>query len=93
MKKIRIVAIVLVILMLSLMCTGCASLERDIKSWRSDLAGGLNRTVTVYDYHGNEIKSWSGKFDLSESENEVFFDNAEGKRVIIHGGIVICEEN
>ena len=42
---------------------------------------------------GEEKKSWTGKFDISESENEIFFDDADGKRVVIHGGIVICEEN
>lgn len=78
--------------LLGVLCTGCASLSRFTKTVGSDFTGGLDRTVTVYDYNGGEIKSWSGKFDLSESENEVFFD-LDGKRVIIHGGIVICEEN
>lgn len=72
--------------------TGCTSLSRELKSTASDFTGGLNRTVTVYDYNGEEIKSWSGHFDVSESENEVYFD-LDGKRVIIHGGIVINEEN
>ena len=49
--------------------------------------------ITDIDYNGKEIKSWTGKFDISESENEIFFDDANGKRVVIHGGIVICEEN
>ena len=93
MKKIRIVVIAMLIFAFIFLCTGCASWSREIKSWKSDFAGGLDRTVTVYDYNGKEIKSWSGKFDISESENEVFFDNADGKRVIIHGGIVVCEEN
>ena len=93
-KKVRILAILLVVVvMTALSLNGCASLQRELKSIGSDLSGGLNRTVTVYDYNGQPIKSWSGKFDLSESENEIFFDNADGKRVIIHGGIIICEEN
>ncbi len=91
MRKKAAVAILFIFLALSL--TGCASWNRELKSFTSDLEGGLNRTVTVYDYNGNEIKHWTGKFDISESENEVFFDNADGKRIIIHGGIVICEEN
>lgn len=72
--------------------TGCSSVSRNIKSINSDFSGGLNRNVTVYDYEGNVIRSWSGKFDVSESENEVYFDDERGKRVIIHGGIVINEE-
>ena len=71
---------------------GCQSWERNMKSLSSDIAGGLNRTVTVYDYNGQVIRQYAGKFDVSESENEVYFD-IDGKRVIIHGGIVINEGN
>ena len=70
---------------------GSSSVKRDIKSVTSDLGGGLERTVTLYDYTGKEIERWTGKFDVSESENEVYFD-VDGKRVIIHGGIVVNEE-
>ncbi len=92
-KKVRTLACLLIVVAIVLSLGGCASWSREWKSIQSDFAGGLNRTVTVYDYVGQPIRQWSGKFDLSESESEVFFDNAEGKRVIIHGGIVICEEN
>ena len=88
----RIIAIVAVVIVVLTMCTGCASWRRSWKSFKSDIANGLERTVTVYDYSGEKIKSWSGKFDVSESETEVYFDNEDGKRVIIHGGIVINEE-
>ena len=89
MKKI----IFTVVLTIGIVCmSGCASIQRGIKSIDSELSNGLERTVTVYDYSGNEIKSWTGKFDVSSSENEVYFDK-DGKRVIIHGGIVINEEN
>lgn len=87
-KKIKLTTAI--ILSMSLL-TGCAGLRREMKSIKSDLANGLYRTVTVYDYNGGEIKTWEGKFDVSESENEVYFD-VDGKRVIIHGGIVINEE-
>jgi len=51
----------------------------------------LNRTVTLYDYNGNVLDEWSGQFDVTNSETEVYFD-LDGKRVIIHGGIVVNEE-
>ena len=89
MKKITIVTLVIA---LALSMSGCASNQRAWKSFSSDMNGGLNRTVTVYDYNGKVIKTYTGKFDVSESENEVYFD-LDGKRVIIHGGIVINEEN
>ena len=74
--------------------SGCtASWDRSMKSTVSNWTGGLNRKVTVYDYNGQENKSWTGKFDVTEDDNEVYFDDENGKRVIIQGGIVINEEN
>lgn len=89
MKKAVLAALAAALLVTS---AGCASVSRSAKSWVSDFSGGLNRTVTVYSNTGDAIQSWSGKFDVSESENEVYFD-MDGKRVIIHGGIVIDTEN
>ena len=88
-KKIAVFAL-LVALVLAL--TGCASWNRELKSFGSDITGGLNRTVTVYSYDGDVLGQWSGKFDVSESENETFFD-IDGKRVIIQNAIIINEEN
>ena len=78
----------------SLTMIGCSeSQQRELKSIRSDWTGGLNRTITVYDYNGQKIKSWSGRFDVKETDrNSVYFDTADGKRVIISGGIIINEE-
>lgn len=84
--------VVVILALMTLVLAGCASMQRDVKSFASDISGGLTRTVTVYSNTGEPIKSWSGKFDVSESENEVYFD-INGKRVIIQGGIVINEEN
>ena len=91
-KSIKRATLVTIILVSGLL-GGCSSCSRMGKSISSDIGGGLNRTVTLYDYGGEKIRSWSGKFDVSESENEVYFDTQEGKRIIIHGGIVVNEEN
>lgn len=72
---------------------GCASFSREMKSINSDVNGGLERTVTLYDYNGKEIKSWHGKFDIESNDQEIFFDDEHGKRVIIQGGIVMSEED
>ena len=88
-KKIAVFAL-LAAMVLSL--AGCARWSRAWKSFGSDVAGGLNRTVTVYSYDGDVLGQWSGKFDVSESENETFFD-IDGKRVIIQNAIIINEEN
>ena len=89
MKKFIALALILVTIF---MLTGCASMQRDMKTISSDWGGGLNRTVTVYDYTGNPIQSWTGKIDISESENEVWFD-LNGKRTVIQGGIIIVQED
>ena len=48
-KKIAVFAL-LAAMMLSL--AGCASWNRELKSFESDISGGLNRTVTAYSYDG-----------------------------------------
>ena len=88
----KIAATVLCLTLFATGLTGCSSWSRDVKSIKSDLTGGLNRTVSVYAQDGTLIKSWTGKFDVSESTDETFFD-IDGKRVIIQGGIIINEEN
>lgn len=92
MKKYKKVVAAILVCIMAMMFSGCEGFSRTVKSIGSDIGGGLNRTVTVYSNTGEKIDSWSGKFDVSESENEVYFD-IENKRVIIHGGIVIDEEN
>lgn len=91
MKKILIV----LTLVLLFGFTSCESCSRSMKSLKSDVGGGLNRTISVYDYSGKLIKSWTGKFDVAENpnKNQVYFDDQNGKRVIIDGGIIINEEN
>lgn len=68
-----------------------ASCSRMIKDAHSDVTGGIDRTVTLYDYDGNEIQSWDGKIDVERDENGVKFD-LDGKRTIIVNGIVVVQE-
>ena len=89
MKKALIAAVITV---LAINVTGCTgSQERGIKNIKSNWTGGLNRTITLYDYNGKAVRTWEGKIDMSESVNETDFI-VNGKRVIIHGGIVVAEE-
>lgn len=73
--------------------TSCQSCQRELKSIGSDWGGGLHRTLTVFDYNGDTIKTYTGKFDIRDdgADNQVFFD-LNGKRVWIQGGIVVSEE-
>ena len=72
--------------------TSCESCSREIKSLKSDLGGGLERTAVLMDYNGDTIKMWSGKFDIRDdsSDNKIFFD-IDGKWVWIQGGIFLSE--
>ena len=90
-KKLAILSIVLFLAIGAL--AGCSSLSREVKTFNSDMSGGIDRTVTLYDYQGDKLGEWSGNFDISENDNEIYFDDADGKRVIIQNGIVVCEEN
>ena len=67
------------------------SVKRFTKGMESNWSGGLKRIVTLYDYNGKVLKQWYGKIDMSESEIESDFI-VDGRRVIIHGGIVVVEE-
>lgn len=71
--------------------SGCESCSREYKSFESDIGGGLHRKVTLYDYNGDVLGEWEGKFDVAENSRETYFD-LDGKRVIIQGGIVVNEE-
>ena len=90
-----VAALVVSVLAIVIVCglAGCSSCSRSVKSMSSDFSGGINRTVTLYDNTGKEIKSWHGKFDIESNDQEIFFDDAQGKRVIIQGGIVVSEED
>lgn len=91
MKSVVRIGVLTSVVALSSVISGCASCSRNMKSISSDFSGGLERKVTLYSTTGEILGAWEGKLDLSESEDEIFFD-LDGKRVIIHGGIVVVEE-
>lgn len=81
-----------IIIAIIIIIVSSQSFQRWIKDIKSDYTGGINRTVTVYDYDGNKIESYSGKFDVQyKSDGTVKFD-IDGKRTIITGGIIINQE-
>lgn len=92
-KGIKILMGVMLIIVLTLSMTGCACLTRMGKSIGSDLTGGLDRVVTVYDQNGNVIQTYEGKIDIEDTDygNKILFD-LNGKRIVIYNSIVIVEE-
>lgn len=91
MKKNKTILKFVLVMLLCLSLSGCASCDRGWKTIGSDLGGGLYRTVKVYDYNGNLLAEYEGKIDIEEAESKVFFD-INGKRIIIYNAIVITEE-
>lgn len=92
MKKLFLsVALVCAVVVGVLCLQGCASCSRAFKTFDSNVSGGLDRTVTLYDNTGNVVDSWEGKIDIQYQDGRTLFD-LDGKRVTIAGGIVVVEE-
>ena len=72
-------------------CFGPQKMKHIIKDLNSDITG-LKRTVTVYDYNGNVLGEWNGKFTVKTSRSDTDFI-VDDQRIIIRGGIVIIREN
>lgn len=69
--------------------------RRALRDQESNLNGGIERTVSVYDIYGNLIKEYSGKFDIeSDRKSYILFDDDNGKRHMIYytTGTIIIDE-
>ena len=84
-------ATIAVVAALGVALGGCASCARMQKSFDSEMSGGLTRKVTLYSTTGEIVDAWEGKIDITDSDQEVMFD-LDGKRTVIHGGIVVVQE-
>lgn len=100
---IRMIAVVVTILVAAIVIGGICwwSLgteagKRAYKDQQSNIAGGIERTVRVFDIKGDLIESYSGKFDVETNAeaNYVLFDDEDGKRHMIYytTGTVIIDE-
>lgn len=83
MKKKLILLVMMIATTLTL--TSCASFERGMKDMKSELSGGLNRTVNVYSRNGDLIASYEGKIDIENTDDagKVKFE-LDGKRYIYY---------
>ena len=73
--------------------------KRAIKDMESNLDGGINRVVNVYDVNGEIIKTYEGKFDVEVGNTHgspyILFDDENNKRRIVYyttGTIFIDEK-
>lgn len=69
-----------------------ASGQRSMKDFQSDIAGGLNREITITAEDGREIFHYEGKVDIETKHegdaNYILFESEEGYRHIIYYGIM-----
>ena len=87
MKKLWLGIISIVMAVTCVFASGCASCDRFWKSCSSDIKGGLDRIVVIYNLNGEEMARYEGKIDLATEDGCVQFEY-EGKRIVWHNAIV-----
>lgn len=88
-KSIKIIIAAVLVIALVIGLAGCTeSTKRELVDLKSDIGGGLNRTVTVYTADGEVIAQYTGKIDIeTNSGGYVKFDFG-GKRYIYYNCFV-----
>lgn len=61
--------------------------KRSLTDQKSELGGGLDRTVTIYTANGDMIAQYVGKIDIESGNSYIKFD-FEGKRYIYYNCFV-----
>lgn len=84
-KKICGVALVLA---LSLGMTGCASWDRMVTDVKSDVNGGMQRTITVYTADGKKLATYEGKIDIETNDGGYVKFDFNGKRYMYYNCFV-----
>ena len=85
--KRKILAISLATLMM-FNISGCSSWDRLVVDVKSDVDGGLNRTINVYTANGDLIAQYHGKIDLDINEGGYIKFDFDGKRYIYYNCFV-----
>lgn len=86
MKK-KIVAFGMAV-MLALNMTGCAWWDRMVVDIKSDVAGGIQRTIKVYTANGDLLAEYEGKIDIEANEGGYVKFDYDGKRYIYYNCFV-----
>ena len=68
--------------------------KRAFHTQDSELQGGLDRSVRVYDVQGDLIYEFEGRFDVDYDDDRVIFDDENGNRHVIYYSVatVVIEE-
>ena len=86
MKKILIVIASTLLVACSL--AGCASWDRAVTDIKSDVGGGLNRTINVYTADGKLLAQYKGKIDIESKDGGYVKFDYKGKRYIYYNCFV-----
>ena len=84
-KKIALLGI-LVTFMFTI--TGCASWDRLVTDVKSDVSGGMQRTIKVYTANGDLIAEYNGKIDIETNDGGYIKFDYDGKRYIYYNCFV-----
>ena len=92
-----IATIVAICIMVGVVCfvgwynKNTASGQRNVKDFKSNIQGGLEREITITAEDGREIFHYEGKVDIEtkheENANYILFESEEGLRYIIYYGV------
>lgn len=72
------------ILTLALGTTGCASWDRFKTDFKSNIDGGMQRTIKVYTANGDLLAEYEGKIDLDTNSGGYAKFDYGGKRYIYY---------
>lgn len=68
--------------------TGCSTIDRTVANIKSDISGGLQRTITVYTADGKKIANYEGKIDIDTNNGGYVKFDFDGKRYIYYNCFV-----
>lgn len=87
MKK-RYIFLIISLFIIIISSTGCSSLSRTFVDIKSDITGGLDRTITVYTANGDIIAQYTGKIDIETNDGGYVKFDYNGKRYIYYNCFV-----
>lgn len=67
---------------------GCAGLRRSIADIKSDVAGGMQRTINIYTANGDLLATYKGKIDIDSNDGGYVKFDFDGKRYIYYNCFV-----
>lgn len=67
---------------------GCASWDRSVTDFKSNMNGGMQRTIIVYTADGKELATYTGKIDIDTNGGGYVKFDFNGKRYLYYNCFV-----